>query len=74
MASSFIVIIFISNSTIINIIQECERSIFNLLLYIFIYVNVSDQTLYMSDCHQSQFKKLKSYGISGRSEHSEDIQ
>ena len=39
-----------------------------------IYVNFSDQTLYMSDCQQSQFKKLKSSVISGRSEQSEDIQ
>ena len=39
-----------------------------------IYVNFSDQTLYMSDFQQSQFEKLKSYVISGRSEQSEDIQ
>ena len=29
--------------------------------------------IYMSDCQQSQFKKLKSYVISGRSDQSEDI-
>ena len=39
-----------------------------------IYVNFSDQILYMSDFQQSQFEKLKSYVISGRSEQSEDIQ
>ena len=40
------------------------------------YVNFSDQTLYMymSDRQQSQFKTLKSSVISGRSEQSEDIQ
>ena len=33
-----------------------------------IHVNVRDHTLCMADCQHSQFKKLKSYVISGRSE------
>ena len=39
-----------------------------------IHVSFSDQTVYMSDCQHSQFKKLESYVIPGRSEQSEDIQ
>ena len=62
--SNFNYIIWVSGNIIINSYTH----------FYCIYVNFSDQTIYMSDCHQSQFEKLKSYVISGRSEQSQDIQ
>ena len=57
------------------VIWVCGNIIINAYTHSYcIYINFSDQALYMSDCQQSQFKKLKSYVISGRSEQSEYIQ